>query len=87
MLPRQDNANAFAPAITALRLELADLERRAAEARALINGLCAHAGITYLAVGAGITSNTTIASACRPLTTRRKGGKWNRKTISPTKSP
>jgi hypothetical protein len=40
-----DNAAALAPAISALRLELADLERRAAETRSLIEGLCAHAGI------------------------------------------
>jgi hypothetical protein len=45
MVPQPDNAAPFAPAITALRLELADLERRAAETRSLIEGLCAHAGI------------------------------------------
>jgi hypothetical protein len=45
MMPQNDAAKAYMPAITALRADLADLDRRAADTRALIGQLCAHAGI------------------------------------------
>jgi hypothetical protein len=72
MLPHPDTAAAFAPAITALRLELADIEGRAADVRALIGQLCAHAGISgerAAAPGeAAVPSSATTLASLVPKT-------------------
>jgi hypothetical protein len=62
-------ATAFLPAIEKLRVDLANLERQAAETRMLIQQLCARAGIAADPPDGGITA--IPASARRvPVTTR-----------------
>jgi hypothetical protein len=88
-----EEATAFLPAIEALQSDLTSLEKRAAETRALIEQLCARAGIANPPDGAvtaipASAKRSTVVATRTPHARRRRSPRVSRTgTVKPTTAP